>query len=517
MKHVTKQLFSIAMLVSAFAYAKDDVHGTRSVGPAYRTAFTGNGLIQQSNKCCGESDTFNANVAFGFEFSHSMSKEKLAKYFTLGDTTSISFGAHHGAAVDVYSSNFFLPSDHVSTVTFNPKFWAINADIRLRVGLGELVEGLWLDVDLPIVHARYDLGLTKSVTTAGDSDIPAHMSDGAAAGTFAYSDPITALLGDKAVTGNALVNAPLTYGKFGAVANGKKTKVGDVHIALGYDLINKDDAQLGLAVLGHINGDEVSNAKYVNTPSIGTAGRHGIGARLDGSVRLWENNETSLSAHLRADGAYIFDATVRRSFDFTANGVWSRYLLLKKHSDFDTATSIVNAINVTSLQAKIGKFGVYDVNLMLSLSHCGWEFNAGYNLGGATKEKHSKWVDTIATSTYVFFDQTVAPVDTAADDTTHAPTIHIDGSNGTKGTAVTAGTTLTALNLAAQAITNDLLNKDSGLQPSTMSHRVYGNLGYCYDKNEWMPSFSLGGSAEFSADNTSVRTYGVHGTMGISF
>ena len=394
----------------------------------------------------------------------------------------------------------------------------MNADVRLRVGLGELVEGLWLDVDLPIVHARYDLGLTKSVTTAGTAAIPEEMSPTTLVGTFAYSDPITALLGDKAVTGNTLVNAPLTYGKFGAVANGKKTKVGDVHIALGYDLINKDDAQLGLAVLGHINGDEVSNAKYVNTPSIGTAGRHGIGARLDGSVRLWENNETSLSAHLRADGAYIFDATVRRSFDFTANGVWSRYLLLKKHDAPNSVTSLVNAINVTSLQAKIGKFGVYDVNLMLSLSHCGWEFNAGYNLGGATKEKHSKWVETIAADTYTFFGLTNGGVTTATADSKNTPTVHIDGSNGTKGTAAAnVAIANTAAGLTAVAITNDLLNKDSGLQPSTMSHRVYGNLGYCYDKNEWMPSFSLGGSAEFSADNTSVRTYGVHGTMGISF
>ena len=511
MKHVTKQLFSIAMLVSAFAYAKDDVHGTRSVGPAYRTAFTGNGLIS-GHKCCGESDTFNAHFSAGFEFSHSMNKEKLAKYFTLGDTTSISFGKADETTADVVAVNFFLPEDHESTVTFNPKFWAMNGEFRLRVGLGELMEGVWFDVNLPIVHAKYDLGLTPSVKTAGTAAIPEEMSVGTeSVGTFAYADPVAALLGDKAVTGNTLVNAPLTYGKFGTAEDGKKTKIGDVHIALGYDLINKDDAQLGLAVLGHINGDEVSNAKYVNTPSIGTAGRHGVGARLDGSVRLWENNETSLSAHLRADGAYIFDATVRRSFDFTANGVWSRYLLLKKRSDYQTVTSIVNAVNVTSLQAKIGKFGVYDVNLMLSLSHCAWEVNAGYNIGGATKEKLSKWVDTIAPSTYTFFGYDNAPVTTATTDTTHAPTINIDGSNGT------AGTTLSAANLAAQSITNELLNQDSGLRPNTMSHRVYANLGYCYDKSEWMPTVSVGFSAEFSADNKSVRTYGAHGTMGISF
>ena len=535
MKHVTKQLFSIAMLLSAFAYAKDDVHGTRSVAPVYRSSqFTGNGLLTQANHCCeDDSDSFFAHLSAGVEYSHSMQKERLASYFvpSLATTTtaatnnasktyktSIAFGAEAAAATDVFSLNFWLPTDHVSTVTFNPKFYAVNTDLRLHVGLGEFVENLWLNVDLPIVHACWDLGLTKSITTAGTVATGA-AKFGTGAATLPYTDPILAMAGDKSSTQNTTVETTvLTYGKFSAdKTNCKKTKVGNTLIALGMDFIKKDNAQLGLGVLGVINGDEVSNAKYVNTPVIGNGGRHGVGLRLDGSVRLWENNDTALSAHLRADGAYIFDATVRRSFDFTANGTWSRYLLLKKHTDFNHVAAVTNAVNVTSLQAKIGKFLYCDVNLMFSLTHNAWEFNVGYNLGGVDKERLTKFVDTITPSTYTFFSYSGAPVGDQNADVAHAPTVQIDGSNGTKGTTPAAGTALTAANLAAQTITNDSLNKDSGLQPRSISHRVYGNLGYCYDKNEWMPSFSVGGSAEFSADNKAVRIWGVHGTFGICF
>jgi len=526
MKHVTKQLFSVAMLLSvAFTQVRAEssshtFNASRSVLPAYRSSnFTGNGLLQQANHCCKESDSFSAQLSAGIEYSHSMSKDKLANYFTPGTGSSITFGTEGGAKTDIFSANFFLPVDHVSTLTFNPKFYALNADFGLHVGLHEFVEGAWLSVDLPVVHAVYDLGLKSAVTTAGTT---AGIGErfGAGTPTFPYTDPIAALHGDKTITdADTVVTAPLTYGKYGTKKEGTRTRVGNVTIALGMDVINKDNVQLGLGVLGLVNGDEAADAKFVNKPVIGTGGRHGVGARLDGSVRLWENNESTLSAHVRVDGAYIFNATVRRSFDITGHGVMSRYLLLAKHSDFNSVTTITNAINVTSLQVKAGKFGYYDANLMLSLTHKEWEVNVGYNLGGQTKEKLHSFVDTIpATAGYTFFAYTNAPVATADNAAKTATKVQIDGSEGTKGTAAaTVVTMANAADLNANALTETALIQDSGLQPNTMGHRVYGNIGYCYDSNEWMPFLSIGGSAEFSSGNSSVKTWGVHATGGISF
>lgn len=529
MKHVTKHLFSVAMLLSvAFANVKaagsHDADAGISVAPAFRSSnFTGNGLLQQANHCCKDVDGFSAQLSAGFEFSHSMSKERLADYFTPGEGSSIAFGPATSTKTDVFVANFFLPTDHVSTVTFNPKFWAINTDIRLHVGLNELVEGLWFCANLPIVHARYDLGLTSSVTAKGTALDGNLGKFGAGAVTYPYTDPILAMHGDKTISDtNTVVTAPLTYGKYGTKAEGERTKVGNVMLVLGMDLVNKDNAQLGLGVLGLVNGDEAADAKFVNTPVIGTGARHGVGARLDGSVRLWENNESALSAHVRVDGAYIMNATVRRSFDFKDSGAMSRYLLLTKRSLFSTVSTVTNAINVTSLQVKAGKFGYYDANLMLSFTHNCWEVNVGYNLGGQTKEKLHSFVDTIpASAGYTFYGYTGAPVVAAAANNDNRPAltkVRIDGSEGTKGTAATTVVSITdAAVLAANAITEAALDQASGLQPSTMGHRFYGNLGYCYDTNEWMPCVSVGGSIEFSSGNTSVRTYGFHATGGISF
>jgi len=518
MKHVTKQLFSIAMLVSVFAInaaSTSDVHASRSVGPAFRSNFSGNGLVQQANRCCGDSEGLNAQLSAGIEYAQSFG-DKLATYFTFGDKATIQFGTEGATTTEIFSVNFFLPHNHVSTLTFNPKFSMLNADLRLHLGLNDLVEGLWFNVDLPIVHAKYDLGLTKSVTTAGATTSADGTFGGANNGaTYPYADPILALHGDKTITdANTIVTAPLSYGKFGTAEEGTKTKVGNVLLALGYNLVDKDDAQLGIAALGVVNGDERSDAKFVNEARIGTGGHHGFGGRVDGSVRLWENNVTAFSAHLRADLAYILNATERRSFDFTTNGTMSRYLLVNHHTDFNSTNKITNAINVTSLQVKVGKYLLYDINAMFSVTHNEWEMNVGYNLVGQSKEKFGSFVESIpstATSAYVFYSYANAPVGNIAANATHAPAITISGATNTQATLADDAA------LAANAITNTSLNQASGLQPESMSHRIYGNLGYCYDKNEWMPSLSAGASVTLAADNKSVRTWGVHGTLGICF
>lgn len=521
MKHVTKKLFCLSLLASTMVHAAtDDVHGLSYFMGQRNSAFTSNGLIQQANHCGKEADTLTAHLSGGIEFSKSMQNDKLAGYFTPSGAKTISFGTEASTTADVFSLNFWLPFDHVSTVTLNPEFTSLNFDFRLHVGLDEFIEHAWFAADLPVVRASWDLGLTENVTTPGTTTIVA-TKFGAAQGSYPYTSPITAMQGDKSLVTNTVGIAPLTYGKWSAKKL-TETSVGDVKLALGYDFINKDNAQLGLGVLGHISGADVSDAKYINTPSIGTAGRHGIGGRLDGSVRLWESNDWSLAAHLRADYAYIFEATVRRSFDFTANGDWSRYLLVSKHTAFNIITEVTNAINVTSLQAKIGQFHSYDANLMFSLTNNAWEVNLGYNFAGMTKEKLKSFVDTIPTSTYTFYSYTTAPVAVAAAgdnaSRTHTPLIQIDGSAGTKGTVAPAGTSLTTADLlASNAITNDSLDKSSGLQPETMHHRIYGNIGYTYESNEWMPRVSVGGSAELSSDNHAVRQWGVHGTVGICF
>jgi len=515
MKHVTKQLFSVALLFSTLgmrAESTSNVTGLSYFMGQRNSAITSNGLVAQAGRCCKESDTLTAHISAGVEFSRSMKNDELAEYFSVNGSKSFNFGVEGAATTDVFSTNFFLPFDHESTLTINPKFDNFNADLRLNVGLDEFVEGLWFSANLPIVHAKWDLGLESVVKTAGTTTIVAAKL-GAGQGSYPYTDPVDAFKGDKSLVGNTVGLATLSYGRIDGAQ--KVTKVGDVRLALGYDLINKDSVQMGLGVLGLVNGAEVSDAKYVNTPQIGTAGRHGIGARLDGSARLWENNEVSIAAHLRADYAFIFESTVRRSFDFTANGDWSRYLLLTKHTAANLATNVTNAINVTSLQAKIGKFHTYDVNLMFSLTRNEWEVNAGYTLAGMSKEKFGTFVDTIAPSTYTFYSYANAPLTViTADNATlnHAPAIKIDGTANANVAMANS-----AAGLAGAAITTASLNTDSALQPSYMTHRVYGSLGYCFESNEWMPHLALGGSAELSANNKAARQWSVFATGGICF
>lgn len=510
MKHVTTKLFALSLLFSTSVYAKDVTHQSFLMNPlSGRT--TSNGLIQQANHCCKDADTLSAHFSVGMEYAKSTKNDEIATF--LFGKKELTFGAHHGADTDIFSTNFFLPENHTSTVTINPKLWSFTTDLRLHVALDEFVEGLSFNVALPIVHAKWDLGLVSSDVVAGNPEITEGRIGIDTPGNFPYADPVAALKGDKAgaVAG---IDSKLKYGKIDGAQD--DTKIADVRLALGYNLVSQDNAHLTLAALGIVNGDHVSKAEYLNTPTFGLGGRHAVGLRAEGSLRLWENNTTDLTAHVRADGAYAFKTTVTRSFDIKNHGPLSRYLLVAKHTDFNTVSAVTNAVNITTLEAKIGDFGVYDVNLMLSLTHGCWEGNIGYNMSGMSTEKFDKFVGKVAENYVVFNVGANMDGGNANQQDSFSIDIHIDGSNGTKGTAATDDT-LDDGELATYSLSNDSLETKYALQPRTMAHTVFGSVGYCYDKNEWMPSVTFGGSYSLANDNRTVRQWSVNGSFGICF
>ena len=96
----------------------------------------------------------------------------------------------------------------------------------------------------------------------------------------------------------------------------------------------------------------------------------------------------------------------------------------------------------------------------------------------------------------------------------------LGGSYGSEAGAkdkMAADVSVTNDTFAAAAITNDSLNKDSGLQPSAMSHRVYANAAYAWDESEWKPTLGLGGSADISANNKAMSQWSVFAFGSICF
>ncbi len=518
MKQAMKGLFSILLLVSTA------VQATNTVGRSFFLGGLGNGASNGLIQHAGRTNLFDAEGFYAVfsshsEYSQNFDRSSIAEYLFFNGTSSMVVGPVATAAAgtststtgktDIFAVHLGLGESFDSTITASPKVRTFSGNLDLYIGLGDLWEGLYLDMNLPIVHTKWDMGLEETVRTS-DTSIGDDVIDGDGAVTTTYTTAIGALKGDK-VIGDLQVS---TYNK----VDGEQsiTKVGNTKAVLGYNVINKENAHFGLGLLGVFNGNGATDAEYAFEPNVGTAGRHGLGGRVDGHMNLYEKDEHNLSAHMRADVFTTFKRTMRRTYDFTTNGVGSRYTLIKEFTAVgdNYAGKLYRAGNITSLQAKIAMNVVYEADFMLHYTNGNFIVDAGYGLRGHSKEEHKEWVDTIAGSKYGFWGY-------EADDGGNDPLAAAhDGNNAvdvlTNGFNV-AGTAVNPF-AAATSITEAALNKDSGLAKAAMSHQVYGNLGYTWADSEWNPMIAVGGGASFSGDdNNAFDLWTVHLSMGASF
>lgn len=518
MIQVKKAFFAVALLVSmtsANAYNGRSFFLGANVGN-----IAGGGLHEQA----GRTHLFDNDKIYGsfnahMEYNSSFNANRLGEYLSpiANDTFRLGNADNTGgtAATDVFGAFFLLNESYTADITFKPKSSTFTSNLNLFVGLDEWVEGLWLDFNLPIVHNKRNVKITETqVTAAANANVATGFFENADVTPAAYTSFTAAMVGDKGCdTGPVVGNH--NFGKI----NGSRstTKVGNFTAVLGYDVMNKENMHLGVGLLGLVNGNGKSDAVYMFEPSVGTGGRHGIGGRVNGHVRMYEKDDMEFSLYLNADVVHLFDATVKRTYDVTAHGNWSRYMLYKEwltanlnDAGAPVTNGLTHGVNFTTLQAKVGMDVMYNVDLVLGYTNGSLGVNVGYGLFGHSKEEHKSWVDSFTTKNYAAWVQTVADMDAAVDHL-YGTNMKIDGGNGSSVTATTATAT------TATVLTRDSLDKNSAMNPSAMVHRVHGDVNYRWEDNEWAPHVGMGAGAEFGSNNAALRQWGVHAHLGICF
>lgn len=517
MIQMKKAFFAVALLLSMSANA---YNGRSFFLGANVGNIAGGGLHEQAGRThLFDNDkiygSFNAHMEYNSSFNASRLGEYLSpianKSFVIGDKNT---GAN--AATNVYANYFLIQEAYDATIAFKPKSSTFTSNLNLFVGLDEWVEGLWLDFNLPIVHNKRHVKINETITTAAGTDFPADFfveGNAAAQPDPAYTTFTAAMVGDKGCTVGAVVGN-MNFGKI----NGSRstTKVGNFTAVLGYDVMNKENMHLGVGLLGLVNGNGKSDAVYMFEPSVGTGGRHGLGGRVDGHVRLYEKDDMEFNLYLKADVVHLFDATVKRTYDLTTkHGVWSRYILFKEFAALAgnaAANGIVHGVNFTTLQAKVGMDVMYNVDLVLGYTNGSLGVNVGYGLFGHSKEEHKSWVDSFTTKFYGAFATDLADMDTAGALALLSPNVKIDGGNGS-GAASATGVAAATTSIVVLAD----LDKNSAMNPSAMVHRVHGDVNYRWEDNEWAPHVGGGAGAEFGSNNAALRQWGVHAHFGICF
>ena len=84
---------------------------------------------------------------------------------------------------------------------------------------------------------------------------------------------------------------------------------------------------------------------------------------------------------------HLFSSKQRRTFDLTAIGPLSRYLLIKKFVNGAYDNEILFGPNVLTRQIKVQNDAQGEGILMFDYQNCGFTFDVGYTLWGKTKDK----------------------------------------------------------------------------------------------------------------------------------
>ena len=301
---------------------------------------------------------------------------------------------------------FGLDPLYSGTITFNPEIKQHMIDLGFRVELGQCnctLEGAWLGLTGTLVHADWTLNkvIQSDETTNNVSKGPAAQDGKILAGYPGYMGATATTFAtklDQVLGGNFLfgdMQTPWQYGKFDLKHHSRKsTKLANVDLVLGYDLLDCDSYHLSAFVKASAPTGTKLDQKYMEyifNPIIGNGHHWELGGGIDGHVDLWHCDDKCFGIYLTGSITHLFKNTEWRTFDFKNKGPLSRYMLLKQSSDPTEQTgyagSLINAVNYTTRQIR-SSFDVQgDASIRLLYQDCGWAFGVGYNIYGRSREK----------------------------------------------------------------------------------------------------------------------------------
>ena len=386
MKQMKRTLLAVTMLLSTVQLSATTSGQSYFLPRAQNgTAVDALGWSPFINKYDADAMYFDFKVQS--EWRQSFSSNKLGEYLCFNGTNAMTWGPANTSgttapSTDVNSINFLLPSGFKSSVEFSPKVQSSITNFGLYVGLDEFVSGLWASALLPLVYTRWNTHLVETPGTPAPATYAVGEVSTVSTTPTAYTSVIAAYVGDK-TAGTATV--PWAFGRINGSQN--ETKLGDVALNLGYNFVSKENMYLGLAIRGLFGAGGASKAKYVFEPTVGYAGRMGVGGMVDAGVRLWERDEDhNLHLYFTGYAVHLFSSKQNRSYDLTACAVGSRYNLVKKLTipaapGVVTYSNIDNMINIGTQHAKIGINVAYEFNLQFTYQTGNVGFDLGYSGG----------------------------------------------------------------------------------------------------------------------------------------
>ena len=442
-------------------------------------------------------------------------------------TNSMTVGSNASTtttAYDLDSYQFGLGLQATAgTVALNPIVYNAGADFLFYVGAHQTETGFWGKINAAVGVTSVNPQLTEATENTGVAYVAGAMN------TYLRFIVLGSAIYDtmtEAFAGGAVASTPtdsafvgLQYGKI----NGKQTssaKFGDIDVAVGYNFLANDRSHLGVALRFTGPTGNKPTAEYVLEPVWGNGGHWGLGGEVFGHATLWQGHddrELQLWGDIQVQ--HLFKAAQVRSFDLTANGAGSKYLLV---ADFGTAgttfgsgSTVQQLINVSSLAVNSTVGAEVDMALMLQYNCHNWQFDLGYNFAGKSKETLAL-VGALEDGRYGVIGHqfttaaNTAPAGVATNKTQPAFVMNTLALANASGSATTAA-------LATNVQTADL-NVSGAAQAAGWSSKVFGQVAYRWNDSDYVPTLALQGSGEFSTSgNNALNQWSVGVRGGFSF
>ena len=405
-------------------------------------------------------------------------------------------------------------------ITLNPLVYQAGADFMFIVGSSANEPCFFAKIKAPVGVYNINPNLVEADLVA-----PAVYSIGAiqaATATTTIADPASTMT--QAFAGNLPGGQasglgdfiPMQYGLIdGDISTG--AKFGDIEMTAGYRFVSNDDNSFSVAVRAAAPTGGSAQGVYVMEPIFGRGGNWGLGGYVDGHVKLWEgNNDNSIQMKLIANAMHLFNADTVRSYDLTANGGGSKYLLVAGYSDTAYLGTVQNLINASTL-ASTSSFGVEgDAALAFTYMGRGWSLDLGYEFWGRSAETLTITGDFASDAYAVLGRQGITNAGGTANTNLCEPLATI--SSSLARVDVTNNTTIISALDSANRIALADLNVEGAEQNTALTSKVFTKVTYEWTDSDYRPHLGVMGEFEIStSDNNALPQWGVSLVGGVSF
>ncbi|MCL4361003.1 hypothetical protein M1446_01440 [Candidatus Dependentiae bacterium] len=498
------------------------------------------------------------STAFVFEFQKSFKDFRLSREY-FGDEVLSFVGSQVPDRVinldapfcNFLADNFGLSPIFNGTIKLCPEIENIILDFEFFWGLDKWIEGLYLRFHAPLTSTRWKLSSCEDLCLTFSPQLPAcYFSD-------SVVQPFTSIA--QSLKGSGFGDVPAR--QFGKFPFGTHSKFGfaDIDLILGYNICNSEFSHIGIYAQAVVPTGNKPNPKFIFSPVLGNGKHWELGIGFSAAMRLWESGaEQNLGIYAEGNITHLFENTQLRSFDLTARGPFSRYLILKEFEDDGvTYKGLVNAIDVTTMPARVKIALKADISaeLLYHYNNLGLEF--GLNIYGNTRESiclskkdsilnkrkfgikgtqgiccqefnTNAGIIGAATGTHNSLNSTEnnsticnpGQIDNPSSVTSTPGTICVAWDN-----AATTGDLVSSAIIAQDSNPPLLLsfcdiNPCSGASCQNLTYKIFGNISYTWFESDYLPHIGIGAEIEIdgrASNNKGSDFWGIWIKGGVTF